>query len=758
MNENLIGFFRSRPDIFPLRRETDLRHFLLEAIERAESLPVPVKLFYADEVDRNRYGFPVTRSPVLDSLQASLERWMNEEIGARTTDGSSSERAAGALREYVDKLVGTARNALYSSVLADYHAVFWLVHSAQLARLFTSFPERAVTRAASSLSRDDADQMKYLLFAKWTNVVRDKLREISANLESDTGFIGILLANPLIATQDSVSIELRELRSYFNGYLRRDFDEARKWFQNLKSAAAGLMNHDRLFRRAVTLLGYPETPPTLFTLLDPRVRQLLNAHPSVTPHPDHGLMETTAGRLLEFFILYYLRSGIVWMHANAEGESVSEDHGKTTVYSRALRPMDFGRRGVVEPIVYRFGLAYDITSFAQTLGEVARGGKGEEQTSYRQMVDFQRELADVTRKHNLQFEKFLGDGALYTSRQALRTIHAAIDIQRFYASWKAKGFAFDKGMRIALNYGYYRLLPIQVSDDGTEIREFYGPGIVELSRLTTGKSTREIEDIQNLLLAHGYDQNDVYRFFAPLSQTRDPGESQQQQQREFYAFINENGNLINEGIVASVPFLKELSSEMTGKNHRLYRLRAPWAAYLGFPSSTESRSYIGIRMLGAASLKGIGSMEVAEVSSIRYDEAEISLVDESRPFLDLLRLERNRSSARRLGSTSTADTISDLVVCESQLASGSGPVILVGEWDPASEEVRRPIRLFGEDAERYGLVTPLTAERVESQSTAYKKLYGKLSKLETLPSFSVDALRHNANFSGFIIGESVERL
>ena len=36
-------------------------------------------------------------------------------------------------------------------------------------------------------------------------------------------------------------------------------------------------------------------------------------------------------------------------------------------------------------------------------------------------------------------------------------------------------------------------------------------------------------------------------------------------------------------------------------------------------------------------------------------------------------------------------------------------MILVGEWDPVSEEVRRPIRLDGIDAERYGLAVPLTA-------------------------------------------------
>ncbi|HYI10013.1 MAG TPA: hypothetical protein VEK57_13215, partial [Thermoanaerobaculia bacterium] len=90
--------------------------------------------------------------------------------------------------------------------------------------------------------------------------------------------------------------------------------------------------------------------------------------------------------------------------------------------------------------------------------------------------------------------------------------------------------------------------------------------------------------------------------------------------------------------------------------------------------------------------------------------------------------------------------------------SGSAPVILVGEWDPVSEEVRRPIQLDQIDAERYGLAVPLTAQAVESQSVAYQKLYRTLSRIETLPSFSVGAIRDNTNFSGFIIGATVEPL
>jgi hypothetical protein len=261
-----------------------------------------------------------------------------------------------------------------------------------------------------------------------------------------------------------------------------------------------LSSKDKLLRRALTLLGYPDTILPSTAVLDPRVRQLLGDHSAYRPVQDQALIESLSRRALELFIVQALRRSIVWMKTTEDGDNVAEDG--TEVYSRAIRPMNFGRRGVVEPIVYRYGLVYDITSFTETLGEIARGGKGEEQSSYRQMLEFQRELASITRNHGLQFEKFLGDGAFYTSRRATRVVQAAIEIQRFYARARKKGFAFNKGMRIALNYGYYRLLPMQVSADGGQIIEFYGPGIVELSRLTTGKATKELEDVQQLLLTH----------------------------------------------------------------------------------------------------------------------------------------------------------------------------------------------------------------------------------------------------------------
>ncbi|HYR27068.1 MAG TPA: hypothetical protein VEU30_01295, partial [Thermoanaerobaculia bacterium] len=501
MHENLIQFLRQRQEAFPFRRDIDVRHFLADAVGVTSTarFPVPAKIFLVDELLPKSYGFPRAKSPAIDELDQKLQRWLNEEIRIRYGEQVQRGRSDDLLAQYRDQVLKLARNAQDSSILADYHSVFWLLHSQQVARLLAGVVHTALDRR---VNREEADRAKYALHEKWAAAIRAAT--------NPTGFLELMLENPLIAAEELVGPDLRELRGYF-AHMRREYMTFRRAFDEMRQQAQELSSKDKLLRRALTLLGYPEAILPAIAVLDPRVRQLLGDHPQYKPGMDQGIIEALSRRALELFIVQALRRSIVWMKTTEEGDNVADDGGDS-VYSRAIRPMNFGRRGVVEPIVYRYGLVYDITSFTETLGEIARGGKVEEQSSYRQMLEFQRELAEITRRHGLQFEKFLGDGAFYTSRRATRVAQAAIEIQRFYAKARTTGFAFNKGMRIALNYGYYRLLPMQVSADGTQIIEFYGPGIVELSRLTTGKTTKELEDIQHLLLTHGYDQNDVYRF------------------------------------------------------------------------------------------------------------------------------------------------------------------------------------------------------------------------------------------------------
>ncbi|MDQ3281718.1 MAG: hypothetical protein M3Q69_09925, partial [Acidobacteriota bacterium] len=413
MHENLIQFLRQRQEAFPFRRNIDLRQFLTDAVgASADLLPVPAKIFLLDELEPKGYGFPLTKSASVDELETRLGRWLDEQLVQK---GQETARSRDLLSAYREQVVKLAKNAEESSVLADYHSVFWLLHTHQLSKQFAKFHRSAMQ---GGVPREEADRLKYAMFNKWAGMIRDTIPV--------RGFVQVILENPLIAAEEFVSPDLRELRAYLQGYLRRDYNAFRTSFEALRTSASDLLSRDRILRRAVALLGYPDsaTPPVV-ALLDQRVWQLLAEHPSFTAPTALSTLETTARKLLELFVVQSLRRGILWMTTTPEGENVSDD-GKEEIYSRAIRPMNFGRRGVVEPIVYRYGLVYDITSFTETLGEIARGGKGEEQSSYRQMLDFQRELADITRAHGLTFEKFLGDGAFYTSRRATRTLQASI--------------------------------------------------------------------------------------------------------------------------------------------------------------------------------------------------------------------------------------------------------------------------------------------------------------------------------------------
>src|SRR5205807_1031892 len=106
------------------------------------------------------------------------------------------------------------------------------------------------------------------------------------------------------------------------------------------------------------------------------------------------------------------------------------------------------------------------------------------------------------------------------------------------------------------------------------------PGIVELSRLTTGKANKEIEEFAAFLVAHGYNQTKVQNFFAPLARGVDVIDHAQHA-REFYAYVNATGHLVNEGIVASMSLLQELSNELAGEAQPLMRLKTAWAPYIG---------------------------------------------------------------------------------------------------------------------------------------------------------------------------------
>ena len=103
-----------------------------------------------------------------------------------------------------------------------------------------------------------------------------------------------------------------------------------------------------------------------------------------------------------------------------------------------------------------------------------------------------RKINRLASSLSLRLEKYLGDGAFYSGRNARRMLVVAIHLQRFYPQFLERDFPFKSGLRIAMNYGEYRLMPLEGGpSSGTARYEFFGHGLVELSRLSTAKKTQE---------------------------------------------------------------------------------------------------------------------------------------------------------------------------------------------------------------------------------------------------------------------------
>lgn len=783
--KSLISYLATRPDATTFLLPNDLERSLRELFPRAEGLlPQPYKIFPADETQPPTLGFPVAEALVMKELDTKFDRWLTEETACQVNRAASKEKSQAAMGAYVTQLMKVAENALVSNVLTDYHAVFWLAHSMDLARHFANIPRR-ISALDSQTGRALGDTLKYRIFGRWVSETRDHMSQLVTRTapllegEEQRGmqFFRLLQDDVLILTEEFIGPDLRELRNFVAGYLRRDFQGFRDSFERLRATATELLQKERTFRAALPLFGVnPDNGITLALLLDPRFETFLFEHPlasNAVTREEREQFQIIARRVREFSVLNQLRRGINWMTTLPDGQIVSAERrsssGTAMTYSRSTRPMDFGRSGVLDPMVHRFGMIYDISAFSETLGNIRRGGGKEEMRSYRQMLLFQRKLDSIAERHLLQFEKFLGDGAFYTTRRALRLVRGAIEIQRFYSEMKRQGFAFNKGLRVALNYGYYRLLPMKTSFDSNErITEFYGPGIVELSRLTTGKANKEIEEIAEFLIAHGYEQAKVQQFFAPLARGVDVIDHKEHA-REYYAYLDANNHLVNEGIVASMALLHELSNELGDEGVPLFRVKTSWGNYVAFAPGVAGTELVGTRLIGNVALKGLENIDVGELVPLGAGDAEeIVPMEPQESFLILLRQDFNRrreSSGAWKAATQPADTKTrerimeaEIVICVRTQSLDLEDDVLIGEWDPRSDDVRRPLRLPRGDFQRlFSLKGEITADVLTMKKESVREMYERLSTKTLAPALALGPYRQG-EYDAYLLGDVVEKL
>ncbi len=608
------------------------------AVPQAEEvLPCPQVIFPENEAESPLRGFPVLRSRTLDALEKTLEVYLDAECDAQFAyhlrQGFDSRAYAEKWESYRARLTQVMENVTVSRHGGNYAAIFWLYHSSAVVGHLQAIP-RHLRRQDLTLGREHGDEVKYKVFFKWIDkavtTVYDTAHRLSSELEEEEDalfppILALMRDNVLIFTEDYIGPDLSELSSYFNGCLKIDGRDLRQRLSSLETWHRNVLARDPVLRAAVThLLGSQPQGDPQSLLSRPGYVSFLSSHPSyrhekLLPPDKIQVWESLVGKIKEFEILNALRKMVLPLDVEERAlicREPASTRGRSTDrvarrVSTATRPIDFSAAWVVNPVIERCGLVYDITDFSATISMLGRAEKMAIEGAFRLTSVFQRKINKLARSLDLRLEKYLGDGAFYSGRHARRMLVVAIHLQRTYPQFLARGFPFRSGLRIAMNYGEYRLMPLEGTPaDGTARYEFFGHGLVELSRLSTGKKTQELEEFKTYLISQGYPETAVNKFFSPLLKTDAELVSKIEESRRFYAYINQNNALINEGIVATEPFVSRL-----GTFSEMYFAKEAGRGYITVVIDEEvgGRLVVGIRKLGIGNFKGLEPMPVYEI-------------------------------------------------------------------------------------------------------------------------------------------------
>ena len=152
----------------------------------------------------------------------------------------------------------------------------------------------------------------------------------------------------------------------------------------------------------------------------------------------------------------------------------------------------------------RYGMIYDISDFSATLSLLHRAGSASQDGAFLAMFRFQRRIHRLALSHRAKLEKYLGDGAFYSSREATNLLLCSIQLQRYYVQAVRDGLPFDRGMRIALNFGPYRLIPMGGRPERGSATSSSAPAWSSCVAVTTGGAAQEVDEVKTMLLNQGY--------------------------------------------------------------------------------------------------------------------------------------------------------------------------------------------------------------------------------------------------------------
>ena len=619
--------------------------------DAAHLLPQPYWLFADDEQTRLVLGFPHKVSAAWESFCRDLGKLIEAEAAYRCglalgesadKTGLVEQRAA-----FAQRLAELVENAVLHDHDRRFAELFWLSLSREISERVGA-ALRAVFARAARLPARVLDEIRYTVVQRIADVANraeaeafNRLRKWGAIEASATGTpLARCLRNDLLPlAEQHLGRELRELSSYLQGQARIDPVRFHKLLAANTAQLERLRQRDPSFDRTLALLSAAIAALPADRLLFSRpVLDLVE----IWSHPDTPRLSSDLLRLLRdlgdllrrFEVIDALRSRIFPIGLRGS-RPVTRVRGQFVRLSAFTRPIDFSMPGVVDSSVRRYGLLYDLVEFSQILEEVRRRGRAAEENSMRFMVRFQSAVEEIRERHRLRFEKFLGDGAFYSARSARAVLLAATELRVLYERLRRQGFPFDRGLRLAVNVGAYHLLHMRgATGDGPHF-EFFGHGMVELARLTTGKTTQEVEDIADFLISSGYPVQRVLEFLEPVRQS--PRYPENVRERPYAAFLIENHELVNRGGVATEAFLRDLEAEWAGLP--LGEAEAYGIRWLVLPCDVARLDgpWVGLRALGTARLKGLEPTPLAELVVFDQVPEGLATLPEGTPLWRTLR-------------------------------------------------------------------------------------------------------------------------
>jgi hypothetical protein len=652
----------------------------------ASCLPPPYPIFGLDEEKIVAHGFPVLRSDGIRRLQRNLDKLVDAEVEYRLSSEFDPDADKGSVMTERDRLGRSLLAILENVFMNDYGRgmteVFLLLLSAEVVRSVSQVP-RLVRRVDRISDGENAQRHRLAIAVVLGGLVQraahgasDRLRKLAQVRLGPkiSPLLSVICSDPLLLTEERLTEDVAALESYLTSRFRVHAASLESLLDSSVGRLSQLMSRrSALGELLASAAGVNIDLTRRWTLLDPR---LLKALERAELLDSIGLSKSRAALLGElglslkrFELLSALRRRIV-MITQRGNQLVLVDPSARGAVAATTRPYDFTSPGVVDTSVRRFGLVYDLTNFTATLEEVRKKGRAAEEKALQFMYVFQNRLEEIRDDNRLIFEKFLGDGGFYSSRRALRILAAACEVQLAYDRLRSSGFPFDQGIRMALNFGVYRLLPMLGSNREIRRFEFFGHGIVELSRLTTGKSTREVSEIAEFLIHSGYEPSEVDHFLAPIASARStvavPGA------RSYPVTLDPHGELVNEGIVLTLEFVEHLDRELGSRSFT--EVAEGEIRWLLFPLDPDRPGpfQVGLRFLGVARLKGLAPIELVEAAVWTEVPADARLISEGSSLIGALRrLGHHATEAIAAASQENRIIDEDLVVLSHLGGDGS---------------------------------------------------------------------------------------